>query len=206
MSLPRILFTLGLVYLTIVLFGEAREAMNAEVTDQSRVVLLFGSVILVGLAAGAAFVLSLLPAIGDWVGNLVFNPNEKIEKAPHSDALAAVARGDYPRAIEEYRKVVDNNARDTLALSEIARLQAEKLKDPAAAAASLEEALENEWAQDEGAFLRSRLAEVYWTHLHDVTRARAVLLQVIESSPNTRHAANAQHRLQEIERQLAMEG
>jgi hypothetical protein len=30
-------------------------------------------------------------------------------------------------------------------------------------------------------------------------------MQIIETMPGTRHAANAQHKLQEIERQLAME-
>jgi hypothetical protein len=31
-------------------------------------------------------------------------------------------------------------------------------------------------------------------------------MQIIESMPGTRHSANAEHRLREIEQQLALEG
>jgi outer membrane protein assembly factor BamD (BamD/ComL family) len=59
---------------------------------------------------------------------------------------------------------------------------------------------------EDAALLCSRLADVYSTYQHDITKARALLMQVIETMPNTRHAANATHRLQEIERQLVMQG
>ena len=92
-----------------------------------------------------------------------------------------------------------------MALSEIVRLECEHLDNPAAAADILEQALEREWTPEDAAFLTSRLVDVYWKHQRKAREARALLMQIIEAMPGTKHSANAQHKLQEIERQLAME-
>ena len=204
-TLTGILITAALLYLGIVLFSEARTTMAAANPDQSRVVMLFGALVLTGLAAGGVLVVVFLPAFGDWVGNFFFNPDERPEKAPHADALAAVARGDYEQAVAEYRKCAERDESDTHALSEIVRLYCDKLGDPVSAESVLEDALAKDRTHDDAAFLSNRLAEVYWNHQHDARRARELLLQVIDTFPNTKHSANAQHRLLEIERQLAME-
>jgi tetratricopeptide (TPR) repeat protein len=151
--------------------------------------------ILVALAAGVYFVVSFLPAIGERVGNFFFNPNEPIEKSPHADALAAVARGDYPKAIKAYEDVLDEDSEDSLALSELASLYCEKLHEPARAAIILREALAREWNPEAAAFLSSRLVDVYWKYLNDEQKARDLLLRIIETYAGTRHAANARHRL-----------
>jgi hypothetical protein len=196
-------FVAGLLYLGFVLFHEARLAMNAEIVDQSRVVMLFGAMVLTGVAAGGVLVVFFLPILGDWIGNFFFNPNDRLERSPHADALAAIARGDFDTAIEEYHECLDRNPTDTLAISEVARLYAEKLDDPGSAARELEEALVREWPPDEAAFLTLRLAEIHWAHLHDARRARELLLSITGSFPNTQHAALAQQRLREIERAIA---
>jgi tetratricopeptide (TPR) repeat protein len=197
------LIVLAVAYLGLVLFREARVAMNAEVVDQSRVIMLFGALVLLGLVVGGIVVVRFIPIFGDWVGNLFFNPNERFEKAPHADALAAIARGDYEEAIAEYRASLEANPRDLHALSEIARLYCEKFDNPTAAAAALEDALRRDWPPDDFAFLHHRLADVAWDDLRDARRARELLLRVIQDFPGTKHSANAQHRLQEIDRQLA---
>lgn len=204
-SLPRLFVFLGLVWLTLVLFREARIASGKPDVDASRIVLLFGSVVLVGAFTGILFVLMIMPAIGDAIGNFFFQPNARAEKDAHSDAQAALARGDYETAVEEYRKVVEQDPTDTLSYSEIAKISCEHLQDAAAAAEVLEQALERKWPPDDAAFLSARLVDVYWKFQHDAPRARALLLQIIETMPGSRHAANAQHRLQEIERQLTLE-
>jgi tetratricopeptide (TPR) repeat protein len=205
-SLPGALIALALAYLTFILFREARVAYASETVDSSRVVLLFGGVVILGVAAGVLFVSLFMPVIGEWIGNFFFNPDEEQEKGPHADALAAIARGDYQRAIEEYRDAFAKDETDTLALSEIVRLSCDKLHDCDAAAAFLEEALERDWPPEDAAFLSTRLVDVYWNHQHNAARARAMLLQIIETLPNSKFAANAQHRLHEIERQLAQQG
>jgi tetratricopeptide (TPR) repeat protein len=205
-DLPRNLIILALLALTIVLFRQAQAAYQVEDADATRVVMLFGAVVLVGATAGGLMVVAFLPHFGDAVGNALFHPNEKIEKDPHADAMGAIARGDYHRAIEEYQKVFAQDPNDTLALSEMARIYCEKLQEPEAAASLLEDALQRELETGDAAFLCSRLADVYWNYQHDIVRARELLMQVIETMPNTRHSANASHRLQEIERQLVMQG
>jgi tetratricopeptide (TPR) repeat protein len=204
--LPRILLFLGLAYLTFVLFSEAQSANSKPDVDTTKIVMLFGAVVLVGGTAGILFALMVMPALGDAVGNFFFQPNDKIEKGPHSDAQGAVARGDYAGAVEAYRRVLANDPSDTLAVSEIAKHCCEHLNDPAAAAAALEEALNHDLLPEEAAFLSSRLVDVYWRYQRDARNARALLLQIVETMPGTRHAANAQHRLQEIEKEIALEG
>lgn len=205
-DLPRNLIILALLVITVILFRQAQAAYQVEDADATRVVLLFGAVVLVGATTGGLAVIAFLPQFGDAVGNAFFHPNEVIEKDPHADAMGAMARGDYARAIEEYGKAFAHDPNDTLALSEMARIYCEKLQEPAEAATLLEAALERELETGDAAFLCSRLADVYWNYQHDIVRARELLMQVIETMPNTRHSANASHRLQEMERQLVMQG
>jgi tetratricopeptide (TPR) repeat protein len=205
-ALPRLLLFLGLGYLAFVLFHEARLASKNPDIDPSKVVLLFAGVVLVGGCAAIIVVVMLMPRIGDAVGNFFFQPNQEIEKDPHSSAQAALARGDYATAVEEYRQILESEPADTLSYSEIAKISCEHLDDAAGAATLLEQALQSEWPPEDAAFLSTRLVDVYWKHQRDARSARALLLQIIETMPGTRHAANAEHRLQEIEQQIALEG
>ena len=52
---------------------------------------------------------------------------------------------------------------------------------------------------DDAAFIMFRISDVYMTHLHDFGAARDMLEQVIGNFPNTRHSANAHHKITEIE-------
>lgn len=204
-ALPRLLLFLALAWLTLLLFHEARVTTSQPEADAGRVVLLFGAVVLVGGFTGILFVLMVMPQVGDAIGNFFFQPNQQIEKDPHADAQAAVARGEYDVALEEYSQIIAANPDDTLAYSEFAKISCETLNDPATAREVLEEALGREWAPEDAAFLSFRLVDVYWKYQRDVKSSRALLLQIIETMPGTRHAANAEHRLREIEHQLAVE-
>jgi hypothetical protein len=203
--LPRILLFLALAWFTFILFNEARAVNAQEEPDASKVVLLFGSVVLVGGLTGVLFVLMVMPAIGDAIGNFFFQPSEEAAPNPHSAAQAALARGDHAGAVEEYREVLKGDPTDLLAYSEIAKISCEHLADAPGAAEVLAQALEIEWPPDDAAFLTSRLVDVYWQHQHDARNARALLVQIVEAMPGTRHAANAQHRLKEIEEKLTLE-
>jgi len=205
-ALPRLLLFLGLGYLTFVLFHEASLARKNPDIDPNKVVLLFAATVLIGGSAAIIVVSMLLPAIGDAVGNFFFQPNQEVEKDPHSAAQAALARGDYEGAVAEYKEIVANDPSDTLSYSEIAKISCEHLDDAAGAAAILEEGLQREWPPDDAAFLTSRLVDVYWKYQHDIRGARALLIQIMENMPGTRHAANAEHKLKEIEQQIALEG
>ncbi len=205
MRFLRPLLAIALGWLTYVIFSEARAETKREKPDDGKIVLFFGGVVLVGGAASILVVTVLMPAVGDTIGNFFFSPNQRIEKNPHGDAMAAIARGDYEAAVQGYLKAFEDDPHDTHALSEMAKIECEQLGDPAAAADLLEQALEREWTPEDAAFLTSRLAEIYWKFQHNARDARALLMQIIETMPDTKNSANAQHKLQEIERALALE-
>ncbi len=205
-ALPRLLILLGLAYLSFVLFHEARLASKNPDIDPSKVVMLFAGVVLIGGTAAVLVVVFIMPRIGDAVGNFFFQPSQEIEKDPHSAAAAALARGDYAAAVEEYRQIVEKDPADTHSYSEIAKISCEHLDDALGASSILEQALRREWSPEDAAFLSARLVDVYWKYQHDARSARALLLQIIESMPGTRHAANAEHRLRDLEQQIALEG
>jgi tetratricopeptide (TPR) repeat protein len=123
----------------------------------------------------------------------------------HAAARAALARGEYSTAIDEYHKVLESNPDDALAYSEISRTICDHLGDATAAASTLEEALDREWPQDEAALLCMRLVDVYWNFQRDAQTARALLVQIKETMPGTQHAMSAQKRLHEINEQAALQ-
>ncbi len=205
MRFLRPLLVLALAYLTFIIFSEAKREQRKDKPDEGKIVLYFGGVVLIGGAAGILVVTVLMPAVGDALGNLFFSPNQRAEKDPHADAVAALARGDHEAAVQAYLKAFENDPHDTMALSEMAKIECEHLANPAAAADVLEQALQREWTPEDAAFLTSRLAEIYWKYQHNARDARGLLMQIIETMPGTKNAANAQHKLQEIERALALE-
>jgi len=205
-ALPRLLIFLGLAYLCFVLFHEARIASKNPDIDPSKVVMLFAGTVLIGGTAAILVVVMIMPRIGDAVGNFFFQPNQEVEKDPHSSAAAALARGDYAAAVEAYREVIEKDPADTMAYSEIAKISCEHLDDALGASSILEQALQREWAPEDVAFLSARLVDIYWKYQHDARSARALLMQIIESMPGTRHASNAEHRLRDLEQQIALEG
>jgi hypothetical protein len=220
--LIRFLIVAALAWVGVVLYFEAREeskkkdmdagaAMeNAEgaraaAEDKTKVVLLFAGMTLAGAAAGAVAGLALLPAIGDAIGHFFYSPDERIQKDPHSSAVAKLAQGDIEGGAEEYVKVWRDNPHDMLALHEIVHLYCDKLRDPDAAEEILTEAVSMELPAEEAGVAAARLADVYWDHQHDAVRAKELLVQIAETMPNTKFAANAQHKLIEIDRALSSE-
>ena len=160
---------------------------------------------IMGMAVVTALVscISLLPLMGELAGNFLFTPNQEMERSPHADALAKLATGDFEAAVVEYRKVFDDDPQDTHAASEIVRLYCDKLGRPEDASDFLVEAISaGERTPEEWAYLCERMVDVCWLKQHDGARARAILNQIAEQIPETRQAANAMHRLQEIERTI----
>lgn len=162
--------------------------------------LMFVYFIFVGTAVGLLAVKYLLPWFGDAVATVVYSSGEKIRADEGMKAAALVARGDYEGAIQEHEKALQNDPQQVFPVGEMAKICAEKLHDPARALALLEQHLAaHEWKEDDEAFLRFRIADLYAEHLHDLEKARELLLQIIADFPNTRHSANAHHRAQEVE-------
>jgi tetratricopeptide (TPR) repeat protein len=204
--LIRLLIVAALAAAAWMVFAQYREMSAIPVDDPrhdpSRVVTLFLMLLGLGIAAGVMFALSVLPLIGDQIGQFFYAPGQEVEKSPHAPALAAVARGDFEAAAAAYRAVLDQNPGDTHAISETTRLLCEKLGRPEEAVAFLEEQLNREWGMDDLAFVANRLVDVAWNYQRDLNRSRELLQQLVDALPDTRHSANAGHRLREIQREF----
>ncbi|MDB6003406.1 MAG: hypothetical protein JWR15_393 [Prosthecobacter sp.] len=157
-------------------------------------------VILMGLVGGLLAVKFVIPWLGDLMGEAVFSSGEKVEQDNMTKASACIAKGDYPGAIEYYEKMMEDKPDDPFPVAEIAKVHAERLHDPKSALKALEEHLQSkDWPVDDAAFIMFRIADVHLTHLRDFDAARDMLEQIIGNFPNTRHSANAHHRMSEME-------
>ena len=143
-----------------------------------------------------------IPWVGDLLGTFFYSSGEEIQMDDSMKAIAKVAQGDYAGAISEYEKIAAAKPDDAFPIAEIAKIHADRLGDPEAALSYLYDKLEGkEWAPDAGAFLMFRIVEINHDKRHDLTAAQEVLEQIIAHFPNTKHSANAHHKLQEVQQQ-----
>ena len=175
--------------------------LNADSEDEASAIMQLPALLLAGLYVGVMFVIYVLPAITDKATTAVLDSGELVERDPLHDARAAYARGDYEVAMEVYRKFSSEDPYNRLPWVEITKIQHDQLEDPRAAADTLREALEShEWPVNDAAYFMGRLAEIYRQDLDDQQSCITTLNQMIELFPETRHSANATHKLNEIAR------
>jgi len=197
----RLLFLAAFSWVGFVLYSDAQTQAHLATPDNNKVVLLFAGAILDGTVVALILTMLVVPALGEQVGSFFFNPGEKIEHDRHADGIVKVAQGDFEGAIEVYEEIYSKDPADTLALSEMVRICCRDLGDTARGAAYLERALDKEWPHDQGSFLGNRLADIYLLQ-DDILRARQVLVEIAGNLEGTRYAANAMHRMHEIDRSL----
>lgn len=153
---------------------------------------------------GILFAVYLLPFFAQRVTHAVYDSGEMVEKDVMHDARSLVAQGDYEGAIAAFRQAAAKEPLNRLPWVEIAKIQKSTLHDPAAAIETIRHALESqEWELNDAAFFLFRLAEMYDEHEGNRESARAIMRQVVDEFPNTRHSANAKHKLHEWEVQEA---
>ena len=147
---------------------------------------------------GIFFVLQILPVFAQRVTHAVYDSSEMIEHDVMHDARSLLAQGDYASAIVAFRQAAANDPMNRLPWVEIAKIHKDKLDDPVAAISTIREALESqEWELNDAAYFLFRLAELHDTVDGDRELAVAIMQQVIEQFPGTRHSANANHKLRE---------
>lgn len=147
---------------------------------------------------GIVFVIDLLPTIAHKFTHAVYDSGEELEEDPMHDARALLAQGEYEAAVEAFRDAAANDPLNRLPYVEISKIQRDHLHDPQAAIGTLREAIEGqEWQVSDAAFLMFRLAEVYDQAMDDRSSAAAIMQQVVDQFPQTRHSANARHKLHE---------
>lgn len=160
----------------------------------------FVFVVAVGAGAGFLMVKYFVPWLGDAVGTALFSSGEMVGDDPAMKAAAKLAQGDYEGAISEHEKVLAENPLQSFAVGEIAKICADKLHDPARALRVLQEQLAaHEWKEDDAAFLRFRMVDLQLEKFRDLPAAKTLLEGIIQDFPETRHRANAYHRIHELE-------
>lgn len=188
----------GLVFLFVAGIVTAT-FMNTDSKDDTSAVYQLPALMLAGVYVGGLFIMYVLPAITEKATHMVYDSGEMVEGDPLHDARAAYARGDYEEAIAVYLSVTDGDPYNRLPWVEIAKIQHDNLEDPDASIQTLRNALEShEWPVNDAAYFMGRLAEIYLEDKDDRESSVAILHQMIETFPETRHSANATHKLREM--------
>lgn len=162
---------------------------------------IFSGILLAFLTAGLVgtlVVVDVLPMIAHKATHSVYDSGEQVEEDAMHTARSKVAQGDYVGAIESFREAAKADPLNRMPWVEIAKIQREQLADPKAAIQTIRHALESqEWEINNAAYFLFRLAELYDEDAGDRLSATTMLQQVIEQFPETRHSANARHKLHE---------
>lgn len=170
----------------------------ATETDNSST---FTGILLTFLTAGYAgivFVAHVLPLIAHRATHTIYDSGEMVEKDSMAEARSKVAQGDYEAAITAFREAAEKDPGNRIPWVEIVKLQRESMHAPQEAIQTIREVLENHtWQENDAAYFLFRLAELYNGDMGDHDSAVAIMNQVMEQFPETRHSANARHKLHE---------
>jgi len=161
----------------------------------------FQGVLMTFLTAGVVgvlFVVFVLPFFAQRATHAIYDSAEMIEKDVMHSARSLLAQGEYEGAIEAFKQAAAAEPLNRLPWVEIAKIQKTNLGDAAAAIATIRYALESQaWEVNDAAYFLFRLAELYDEVEGNRESAIAIMHQVIEQFPETRHSANANHKLHE---------
>lgn len=160
----------------------------------------FTYIIFVCITAGVVFLKWVLPALGDKVADSFYSAPEKTEQTLTHKAMAMVAQGEYRKAIELFEKALAEGPKERFPLMEMVKLHQDKLGDTETAVGLLENAVTDEgFGTDDRCFFMIKLADMHANQRHDYARARQVLEELIQNHPHSNHAANAHHKINEID-------
>jgi hypothetical protein len=176
----------------------AKRKTEADSLDNEKT---FSGILLTFVSAGFVgifFVLYILPFFAQRVTHAVYDSAEMIERDVMHDARSLLAQGDYEGAIEAFKQAAAAEPLNRLPWVEIAKIYKDNLGDPNSAIATIRHALESQaWEVNDAAYFLFRLAELYDEVEGDRESAIAIMNQVVEQFPGTRHSANANHKLHE---------
>ena len=149
---------------------------------------------------GIFFVVYILPFFAQRATHAIYDSGEMMEKDVMHDARSLMAQGDYEGAIAAFRHAAAADPLNRLPWVEIAKVQKDNMGDPQAAIGTIRHALESQaWEINDAAYFLFRLAELYNEVDGDRASAVAIMHQVVEQFPETRHSANAKNKLHEWE-------
>jgi tetratricopeptide (TPR) repeat protein len=148
--------------------------------------------------AGIVFVAYVLPIIAHRATHTIYDSGEIVEKDNMSEARSKLAQGDYDAAMLAFREAAAADPTNRLPWVEIVKIQREFLHDSSTAIQTIREVLEQyAWSENDAAYFLFRLAELYDGDMNDRDSAAGIMQQVMQQFPETRHSANARHKLHE---------
>ncbi len=162
---------------------------------------LFIYILIICFTGGVMVLKWVIPALGDRVAESFYSAPEKSEQTATQKAMSLVAQGEYHKALAAFGRILEETPTDRFAVMESAKIYQDKLGDLDAAVEVLEKAVAGEWPADDRCFFLVKLADIHATQRCDFSRARELLEQLIRDFPESNHAANAHHKLREIEEQ-----
>ncbi|MCX6878626.1 MAG: tetratricopeptide repeat protein [Verrucomicrobia bacterium] len=181
--------------------GEQQIGKLRSKFDSKAAEIAFEGIILTFLVAGLVgllFVTQVLPIVAHRFTHVIYDSGEMVDADPMRDAHSLVEQGNYHGAINAFKAAAANDPLNRLPWVEISKIQRVHLEDPDAAIQTLRHALEDqEWQIQDAAFFLFRLAELYDEDRQDRATAAAIMHQLIDEFPETRHSANARHKLHE---------
>ena len=160
----------------------------------------FALFIATGVFVAFLIISYVLPNLVQRASEEVYGSTEKVGSPDAlSQAQANVAQGDWEQAIASYQEAAVADPSNRLPWVEIAAIQRDRLEDPELALATLDNALaRGSWRENDEAFFLFRKIEIHEDDLNQRSQAVAVLREVMEKFPQTRHYANAMHKLREL--------
>lgn len=144
----------------------------------------------------------IFPPITDFIvqkftGFLYSATGVRIAK-PYSFPKSYYAKGKYKEAIEEYRKMLEEDPKEVTAQFEIADIYYFKLKDYNRAATEYREILNKNPDNDLWTFTINRLADIYCGHFKEPDWAIRELEKIIRRFPDSKRASQAKRRIESI--------
>lgn len=193
---PRALVALVLLFCLLSIRSYHNDPEGVE-QHLGKLILLY---FVIAIIVGFAIVSWVIPWISERIGTMMYSSGEEPEPDPRGRALALVAQGDYEGAIDEFRSLMKDRPDDRGPVVEIAKIYQDRLHNAEAAISTFEQALAAKaWPDDDRAFFLARLADINLEARADYDRARALLQQIQSEFPESRHSANATHRLHEVD-------
>lgn len=165
----------------------------------------FQGILLAFLSAGLVgivFVFQILPMMAHKMTHAIYDSAEMMEDDVMREARSLIAQGDYHGAIASLERASAAEPLNRLPIVEIAKIHKDNLGDPQSAIDTIRGALEDrEWEPNDAAYFLFRLAELYDQEAGHRPSAVAIMQQVVDEFPGTRHSANAMHKLHEWEQE-----
>jgi hypothetical protein len=156
-------------------------------------------ILIVSVTGGVVVLKWVVPAIGDRIGETFYSAPEKAEQTATQKAMSLVAQGEYHKALAAFGRILEETPNDRFAVMEMSKIYHDKLGDTDSSVAVLEKAVAGEWPEDDKGFFLIKLADMHASYRGDFVRAKEVLEQLMRDLPESHHAANAHHKMREIE-------